>query len=62
MENVAHFNLKLHQMDVKITFLTGELSEDVYMVQPRDFEIVGKENIVCKLRKSIYDLKQVSRQ
>ena len=59
---VAHFNLKLHQMDVRTTFLNGDLVEDVYMSQPIDFEEVGKEHMVCKLHKSIYGLKQTSRQ
>ena len=46
---VAHFYLKLHQMDVRTTFLNGDLVEDFYMSQPIGFEEVGKENMVCKL-------------
>ena len=61
MAIVTHFDLELHQMDVRTAFLNGDLSEDVYMVQPPSFEVVGKENIVCKLRKSIYGLKQALR-
>ncbi|GJW23072.1 putative zinc finger, CCHC-type containing protein [Tanacetum coccineum] len=34
MALVAHFDLELHQMDVKIAFLNGDLHEDVYMAQP----------------------------
>ena len=34
MALVAHFDLELHQMDVKTTFLNGDLEEAVYMVQP----------------------------
>ena len=48
-------------MDVRITFLNVDLVEDVYMYQSIGFEEVGKENMVCKLQKSIYGLKQVSR-
>ncbi|KAH9657984.1 hypothetical protein KPL70_023305 [Citrus sinensis] len=59
---VAHFNLELHQMDVKTAFLNGSLSEDVYMVQLDGFVETGKENMVCKLKRSIYGLKQASRQ
>ena len=49
-------------MDLKTTFLNGDLVEDVYMSQPTSFKEVGKEHMVCKLHQSIYDLKQGSRQ
>ena len=62
MAIVAHFDLELHQMDVKTALLNGDLGEDVYMVQPFSFEVAGNENVVCKLRKSIYGLKQALRQ
>ena len=48
-------------MDVRTTFLNGDLVEDVYMSQPIGSEEVGKEHMVCKLQKSIYGLKQTSR-
>ena len=62
MALVAHYNLELHQMDVKTTFLNGDLNERVYMAQPKGFVIKGKENWGCRLIKSIYGLKQGSRQ
>ncbi|KAL6327870.1 hypothetical protein AAG906_026549 [Vitis piasezkii] len=62
MAIVAHFDLELHQMDVKTAFLNGDLDEEVYMEQPTGFVEVGKEDLVCKLNKSIYGLKQASRQ
>ncbi|WJZ87759.1 hypothetical protein VitviT2T_007113 [Vitis vinifera] len=61
MAIVAHFDLELHQMDVKTAFLNGDLNEEVYMEQPTGFAEVGKEDLVCKLNKSIYGLKQASR-
>ncbi|GJR12037.1 zinc finger, CCHC-type containing protein [Tanacetum coccineum] len=51
-------NLIIHQMDVKITFLNGDLEEEVYMNKPQAFIMPGNKNKVCKLIKSIYGLKQ----
>ena len=58
---VAAENLHFEQLDVKTTFLHGELEEDIYMQQPEGFAIQGKENQVCKLKKSLYGLKQAPR-
>jgi len=49
-------------MDVKTAFLNENFEEDVYMDQPMGFIEEGKEQMVCKLKKSIYGLKQASRQ
>lgn len=62
MAMVAHYDLELHQMDVKTAFLNGNLDEEVFMDQPEGFMVDGKEHMVCKLKKSIYGLKQASRQ
>jgi hypothetical protein len=62
MALVAHFDLELHQMDVKTVFLNGELVENMFMAQPKGFIVHGKENMQCHLRRSIYGLKQASRQ
>jgi hypothetical protein len=62
MALMAHYDLELHQMDVGTTFLNGDLYKNVYMEQPRDFVIEGKEKLGCHLTKSIYGLKHASRQ
>ena len=62
MALVAHFDFDLHQMDVKTAFLNGNLEEEVYMKQPEGFSSSEGEHLVSKLKKSIYGLKQASRQ
>ncbi|KAL1540760.1 Retrovirus-related Pol polyprotein from transposon TNT 1-94 [Salvia divinorum] len=59
---VAHHDLELEQLDVKTAFLHGMLEEDIYMTQPEGFMVSGKEDYVCKLKKSLYGLKQSPRQ
>ena len=62
MTLVTHFDLELHQMDVKTTFLNGDLEEEVYLVQSKGFYDNQNNHLVCKLKKSLYGLKQASRQ
>jgi hypothetical protein len=45
-------------MDVKTAFLNGDLEEEVYMKQPEGFD--DNTQKTCKLKKSIYGLKQAS--
>ena len=52
---------KLHQMDVKTTFLNGLIEEEVYIEQPQGFETDDREAYVCRLKKSFYGLKQAPR-
>ncbi|KAG8478742.1 hypothetical protein CXB51_028655 [Gossypium anomalum] len=54
---VAMQDLELEQLDVKITFFHRELEEDIYMQQPEGFTVLEKEDYVCLLKKSLYDLK-----
>ncbi|PKI39326.1 hypothetical protein CRG98_040283 [Punica granatum] len=56
----AHYDYEVWQMDVKTTFLNGYIEEDIFMDQPRDFESKDKSK-VCKLKRSIYGLRQASR-
>nr|GEY38127.1 hypothetical protein [Tanacetum cinerariifolium] len=58
----AFYDYKIWQMDVKTAFLNGHLSEEVYMVQPEGFLNPKYPNRVCKFKRSIYGLKQASRQ
>jgi hypothetical protein len=58
----ASYGLLVHQMDVKTTFLNGELDEEIYMDQPDGFVVKGEERKVCKLFKSLYGSKQAPKQ
>ncbi|GJX29177.1 retrotransposon protein, putative, ty1-copia subclass [Tanacetum coccineum] len=58
----AYYDYEIWQMDVKTTVLNGHLSEEVYMEQPEGFVNPKYPNRVCKLKRSIYGLKQASRQ
>jgi Reverse transcriptase (RNA-dependent DNA polymerase) len=58
---VVGLDLELEQLDVKIAFLHGDLEEEIYMVQQKGFEVKGKKNMICKLKKSLYRLKQTPR-
>jgi Reverse transcriptase (RNA-dependent DNA polymerase) len=44
-------------MDVKTTFLNGDLHEEIYMKQSEGFVVKGKEHMGCRLKRSIYGLK-----
>jgi hypothetical protein len=56
----AYFDYEICQMDVKTTFLNGNLTENVYMIQPDGFVDPKHAGKICKLQKSIYGLKQAS--
>ena len=54
---VAGLDLKIEQLDVKKTFLHGDLDEDIYMQKLEGFRGKGKEDYLCKLKKNLYGSK-----
>lgn len=59
---VAANSLELEELDMKRTFLHGNLDEQIYMHQAEGFKVSGKEDHVCSLKKSLYGFRQVPRQ
>ncbi|GJY06702.1 retrotransposon protein, putative, ty1-copia subclass [Tanacetum coccineum] len=59
---MMYYDYEIWQMDVKTAFLNGRLDEDIYMEQPEGYVNPRYPNRVCKLQRSIYGLKQASRQ
>ncbi|RVW87157.1 Retrovirus-related Pol polyprotein from transposon TNT 1-94 [Vitis vinifera] len=57
----ANLDWSLHQLDVKNAFLNGDLEEEVYMDILAGLETTSNFNKVCRLRKSLYGLKQSPR-
>ena len=57
----AHYDYEIWQMDVKIAFLNGNLEEEIYMMQLEGFIAKNQEDMIYKLKRSIYGLKQASR-
>jgi hypothetical protein len=49
---------KIHQMDVKTTFLNGLIQEEEYIEKPLGFEVHGRKSHVCRLKKELYGMKQ----
>jgi Reverse transcriptase (RNA-dependent DNA polymerase) len=58
---VAHYNLKLHQMNVKTVFLDGDLHEEIYIKQHEYFIVKDKGRMRCRFKQLIYRLKQALR-
>ncbi|GJS57519.1 retrovirus-related pol polyprotein from transposon TNT 1-94 [Tanacetum coccineum] len=58
---VAHKNMIIYQMDVKMDFLNDELKEEVYISQPEGFVDQDNPSHVYKLKKALYGLKQAPR-
>ena len=56
----ACLDFEICQIDVKTAFLNGNLKDDIYMQRPKGFIVGRKGNLVLKLQKSIYGLKQES--
>ena len=52
---------KIHQMNIKATFLNEKLDVEIYMDQPKGFVQKGEKYLICKLKKALYGLKQITR-
>eukprot|EP00189_Rhodosorus_marinus_P005631 CAMPEP_0113967652 /NCGR_PEP_ID=MMETSP0011_2-20120614/9063_1 /TAXON_ID=101924 /ORGANISM="Rhodosorus marinus" /LENGTH=116 /DNA_ID=CAMNT_0000980587 /DNA_START=535 /DNA_END=881 /DNA_ORIENTATION=+ /assembly_acc=CAM_ASM_000156 len=55
-------DLEVEQADVRTAYLNATLKEEVYMYQPKGLEEPGKLDHVCRLKQSLYGLKQAGRE
>jgi hypothetical protein len=55
------FDFEVECMDVETTFLHGDMEEEIYMKEPKGFVMKGNKEIVCKMKKYMYGLKQSPR-
>ena len=62
LATTTNLDIEIEQLDVKIGFLHGDLEEEIYMEQHEGFGVKGKENLACRLKKSLYSLKQAPRR
>ena len=61
LSTAAQYGWNIFQLDVKSTFLHGDLNEEIFVQQPTGFVKTGKEEKVYKLKKALYGLKQAPR-
>ena len=54
---IVALDLECEQLDMKTTFLHGELEEEIYLEQLEGFKTKGKEKMVRRLKKSLYGMK-----
>ena len=59
----AKYNYKIHQIDIKTAFLNGDIDMELYVHQLQGYELYDdKQNeLICKLHKGLYSIKQVAR-
>ena len=57
----AEMDWRVHQMDVKTSFLNEVIDEEVYIEQPKGFYVDNRETRVCRLHRALYGLKQEPR-
>ena len=62
LQVAANKKLEVHSMDVKTAFLNADIDYEIYVKQPEGYEVTkGDKPLYCKLKKSLYGLKQSSR-
>lgn len=57
----TNFFFKVYQMDVKPTFLNGEIEEELYIEKPNGFPLIDKIDMLYRLKKALNELKQAPR-
>lgn len=61
LTSAAEKGLYIYHYDGKTAFINEKLEETIFIKQPEEYVVVGKEHLVCKLTKSLYGLKQAAK-
>ena len=57
----AQLGWRIHQMDLKISFLNGLVEEEIYIERTKGFKAFSKETHLCRLKRALYGIKQAPR-
>ena len=57
---IAHYNVELHHMDVKVMFLNGDIGKTIVWCNKKNC-VGDQKKMVCKLTKSMYGLRKAFR-
>ena len=55
---MAAYDVDIDQMNIKIVFIHDLLDQLIYVKLPKDMDAKANKNMVCKLLKALYSLKQ----
>lgn len=60
LDFAARIDLEIKQLDMKTSFLYIDLKNEMYIEQPEGLQKKDKTDVICKIKKKLYRLKQVS--
>jgi len=59
---VVTHKMHIHHFDIRTIFFNGDLVEEIYMIQLKNYVQLGEKTLVCRFKKSLHDIKQATTQ